>query len=107
MEEWVEDGRTQYVHIDDDIVPDAATARKLRAFATHWWGVSAVLSSWPSPSPQHAPLVFPSPPPTYPTALHPAASNVRAPAVLRAARRRTDAQGAGGRARWVRSGCFL
>ncbi|KAJ7079903.1 hypothetical protein C8R44DRAFT_895581 [Mycena epipterygia] len=65
------DERAQYVQIDDDIVPHASTQRKLRAYAAHWRGVSA-LSPPPPPSPDlHTPLVFGAPPPAYPTVLYP------------------------------------
>ncbi|KAJ7789344.1 hypothetical protein B0H14DRAFT_2397581 [Mycena olivaceomarginata] len=68
----LKDERTQYVLIDDDIVPHAATQRKLRAYA-QWCGVSA-LEPTPSLShfqPEHAPFVFGAPPPPHPTSLHP------------------------------------
>jgi hypothetical protein len=59
------------VLIDDDIVPHAATQRKLRAYAAQWRGVSAL-----EPTPQqpgHTPFVFGAPPPAHPTLLHPCA----------------------------------
>ncbi|KAF8183600.1 hypothetical protein K438DRAFT_1140870 [Mycena galopus ATCC 62051] len=71
----LEDERTQYVSIDDDIVPHAATQHKLRAYAAQWRGVSAL-----EPTPPlhtlghgygHTPFVFGAPPPAHPTSLHP------------------------------------
>ncbi|KAJ7245247.1 hypothetical protein C8J57DRAFT_1190950 [Mycena rebaudengoi] len=64
-----EDERGQYVLIDEDVVPDLATQRKLRAYATQWRGVSALSAPPPDPG-QHTPLVFPAPPPAHPTLLH-------------------------------------
>ncbi|KAJ7449323.1 hypothetical protein B0H11DRAFT_1743704 [Mycena galericulata] len=69
----LEDERTQYVLIDDDIVPHAATQRKLRAYAVQWCGGSA-LEPTPPPShfqPGHVPFVFGAPPPPHPTSLYP------------------------------------
>ncbi|KAJ6543422.1 hypothetical protein DFH09DRAFT_978608, partial [Mycena vulgaris] len=75
----LEDERTQYVQIEDDIVPLASTQRKLRAYAAHWRGVSALSPPTPAPllsygegeAPQHTPLVFGAPPAAHPTALRP------------------------------------
>ncbi|KAJ7857688.1 hypothetical protein B0H14DRAFT_3447810 [Mycena olivaceomarginata] len=41
----LEDERTQYVLIDNDIVPDVITQRKLRAYAAQWRGRAAVRAS--------------------------------------------------------------
>ncbi|KAJ7131632.1 hypothetical protein C8R43DRAFT_823130, partial [Mycena crocata] len=67
------DERAQYVLIDDDIVPDGSTQRKLRAFAARWRGVSALGGESKDES-QHVPFVFGAhPPPAHPTLLHPLA----------------------------------
>ncbi|KAJ7663424.1 hypothetical protein DFH06DRAFT_924646, partial [Mycena polygramma] len=153
----LEDERTQYVLIDDDIVPDASTQHKLRAYASQWRGVSALEPTPPTPG--HTPFVFGAPPPPHPTLLQPApaltpstsvlpptyALHAAAPAPPRTLLARypstitptsaylraptngyahagapkrfvhlvgppldlaLDARAAGGRGRWVRSGCW-
>ncbi|KAJ7443102.1 hypothetical protein FB451DRAFT_1057105, partial [Mycena latifolia] len=152
----LEDERSQYVLIDEDVIPHASTQHKLRAYAAQWRGVSAL--SPPSPL-HHTPFVFPATPTPHPTALRPvsvpapcaavlppayglhaaapapprallsrfpalitpSAAYLRAPAngyAHAGAPKRfvhlvgppldlaLDARGVGGRARWVRSGCW-
>ncbi|KAF7364481.1 hypothetical protein MSAN_01109600 [Mycena sanguinolenta] len=72
-DELYEDERAQYVQIEDDIVPHAATQRKLRAYAAHWRGVSALAQPGANPAPGegHTPFVFRNPPAPHPTVLHP------------------------------------
>ncbi|KAJ7886615.1 hypothetical protein B0H14DRAFT_2498515 [Mycena olivaceomarginata] len=72
----MEDERTQYVQIEDDIVPHAATQRKLRAYAAQWRGVSALEATPPTHTlghgHGHTPFVFGGAPPApHPTLLHP------------------------------------
>ncbi|KAJ6563796.1 hypothetical protein B0H19DRAFT_1209765 [Mycena capillaripes] len=69
----LEDERTQYVLIDNDIVPDVVTQRKLRAYAAQWRGVSALEPEPPPHAEGHTPFVFGAPPPAHPTLLHPCA----------------------------------
>ncbi|KAJ7839726.1 hypothetical protein B0H14DRAFT_2158058, partial [Mycena olivaceomarginata] len=157
----MEDERTQYVQIEDDIIPHAATQRKLRAYAAQWRGVSALEPTPPTHTLGHTPFVFGGAPPApHPTLLHPSFPSAAATysavpptyalhtalpapphtllarypalitptsAYLRAppngyahagAPKRfvhlvgppldvaLDARGAGGRGRWVRSGCW-
>ncbi|KAJ6456652.1 hypothetical protein C8R45DRAFT_913850, partial [Mycena sanguinolenta] len=73
VDELYEDERTQYVQIEDDVVPHAATQRKLRAYAAHWRGVSALAppSANLALGEEHTPFVFRNPPAPHPTALHP------------------------------------
>ncbi|KAJ7492968.1 hypothetical protein B0H11DRAFT_1718335 [Mycena galericulata] len=70
-----EDERSQYVSIDEDVVPHASTQRRLRAYAAKWRGVSALSSASAEPPPSglgHTPYVFPgAPPPAHPTTLFP------------------------------------
>ncbi|KAJ6563926.1 hypothetical protein B0H19DRAFT_73894 [Mycena capillaripes] len=68
----LEDEHTQYVLTDNDIIPDAATQRKLRAYAAQWRGVSALE---PAPPPHHG---------AYALRLRPAARPPYAAAFLRA-----------------------
>ncbi|KAJ7642278.1 hypothetical protein FB45DRAFT_367041 [Roridomyces roridus] len=152
-------GGTQYVPIDDDQVPHSDTQQRLRAYASHWRGVSAFSASPATPSlGGHTPFVFqatlptahptslhPVPPPphtplapsyalhtshaappstflaAYPARITPSSAYLRDPlnkyAHLGAPQRFVhlvgppldvclDARGVGGRARWVRSGCW-
>ncbi|KAJ7189367.1 hypothetical protein GGX14DRAFT_383301 [Mycena pura] len=69
----LEDERSQYVHIEDDFIPQETTQRRLRAYATAWRGVSA-LGSGPPPNGGHTPFVFGAPPAPCPTVLQPAPS---------------------------------
>ncbi|KAJ7821831.1 hypothetical protein B0H13DRAFT_2377040 [Mycena leptocephala] len=63
------DERTQYVLIDNDLVPHAVTQRKLRRYAAQLRGVSALEPTPPQPG--HMPFIFGAPPPAHPTLLHP------------------------------------
>ncbi|KAJ7071883.1 hypothetical protein B0H15DRAFT_762865, partial [Mycena belliarum] len=154
----LEDERTQYVLIDDDVVPHPSTQHKLRAYAAQWRGVSALAPPPGVPPHQHTPFVFPRAPAPHPTTLRALAAaparqilpptfglHAAAPARPRALLARfpalitpsaaylaapangyahagvprrfvhlvgppldvaLDARGVGGRARWVRSGCW-
>ncbi|KAK7026341.1 hypothetical protein R3P38DRAFT_3530505 [Favolaschia claudopus] len=42
LNEWYEDERTQYVVMEEDVVPHEATQERLRAYARHWRGVGAL-----------------------------------------------------------------
>ncbi|KAF8191825.1 hypothetical protein K438DRAFT_871120 [Mycena galopus ATCC 62051] len=72
--EDTEDQRTQYVSIEDDLVPHAATQQKLRASAAQWRGVSALEPTPPLHTIGHGhgyTPFFGAPLPAHPTSLHP------------------------------------